>query len=209
MRGVWWMLSVDVYTSPSQVDQLTCEYSLFLSLCDSKLKSLETFEDETCSNIFHHFLTFYRKVRAQQMWLWNISFQNNKYYCAAVTLFSEDVPHDSGGRDNYIWTSYFWTVDGSVSLQIIHTVTALRCVTASFWHACHFNFFLNLSLLHTKSWWLVCVIIQNSSDLAVRLHLLDDAFLGLQHEVAVVHPGVGEVDTERGECPEGLGVFSL
>lgn len=46
-------------------------------------------------------------------------------------------------------------------------------------------------------------------DLTGRLHSLDDAFLGLQHEVAVVHPRVGEVHLERGEGVEGLGVFSL
>lgn len=39
------------------------------------------------------------------------------------------------------------------------------------------------------------------------LHSLDGSFLGLQHEVAVVRPRVGEVDIERGECLEGLGVF--
>lgn len=37
--------------------------------------------------------------------------------------------------------------------------------------------------------------------------LLDDAFLGLQHEVAVVLPGVCEVHEGGGEGPEGLGVF--
>lgn len=40
-------------------------------------------------------------------------------------------------------------------------------------------------------------------------YLLDDPILGLQHEVAVVRPGVGEVHTERGERPEGLRIFSL
>lgn len=37
--------------------------------------------------------------------------------------------------------------------------------------------------------------------------LLDDAFLGLQHEVTVVLPGVGEVHKGGGEDTEGLGVF--
>lgn len=37
--------------------------------------------------------------------------------------------------------------------------------------------------------------------------LLDDAFLGLQHEVAVVLPGVREVHHGGGEGPEGLGVL--
>ena len=46
-------------------------------------------------------------------------------------------------------------------------------------------------------------------DLTAPLHSLDDAFLGLQHEVAVVRPLVGEVHLERGERLEGLGVFSL
>lgn len=42
-----------------------------------------------------------------------------------------------------------------------------------------------------------------------RLHSLDDAHLGLQPEVAVVHPNVGEVDTQRGERLVGLRVFFL
>lgn len=37
--------------------------------------------------------------------------------------------------------------------------------------------------------------------------LLNDAFLGLQHEVAVVLPGVCEVHEGGGEGPESLGVF--
>lgn len=52
------------------------------------------------------------------------------------------------------------------------------------------------------------VLIKTDHTWSGSLHLLDDAFLGLQHEVAVVHPRVGEVDVERGEYPEGLRVFS-
>ncbi len=48
-----------------------------------------------------------------------------------------------------------------------------------------------------------------AADLTSCLHLLNDEFLGLQQEVAVVRPLVGEVSTERAECPEGLWVFSL
>ena len=62
------------------------------------------------------------------------------------------------------------------------------------------------SLLHTE---IVNVYIWELKKKKGPLHLLDDAFLGLQHEVAVVHPRVSEVNTERGECPEGLWVFSL
>ena len=42
-----------------------------------------------------------------------------------------------------------------------------------------------------------------------QLHSLDDALLGLQQEVAVVHARVSEVHLERAEGPEGLGVLSL
>lgn len=50
---------------------------------------------------------------------------------------------------------------------------------------------------------------ETAGDPTAHLHLLNDAFLGLQHEVAVVRPCVGKVHVERGECPEGLRVFSL
>ena len=48
-----------------------------------------------------------------------------------------------------------------------------------------------------------------NNDPTAHQHLLNDAFLGLQHEVAVVCPSVGEVYVQRGECPEGFWVFSL
>lgn len=48
-----------------------------------------------------------------------------------------------------------------------------------------------------------------TDDLPDHLHLLNDAVLGLQHEVAVICPGVGEVHAQRGERLEGLWVFSL
>lgn len=51
--------------------------------------------------------------------------------------------------------------------------------------------------------------IKATCDQKVGLHLLYDAFLGLQHEVAVICPCVGEVHLERCERPEGLWVFSL
>lgn len=56
----------------------------------------------------------------------------------------------------------------------------------------------------------MCVRIKTTTGyLTAHLHLLDDALLGLQHEVTVVRPRVGEVHMERGEHPEGLWVFSL
>lgn len=42
-----------------------------------------------------------------------------------------------------------------------------------------------------------------------RHHSLNDALLGLQPEVAVVRPDVGEVDAQRRERLVGLGVFFL
>lgn len=51
--------------------------------------------------------------------------------------------------------------------------------------------------------------IKTTCDLKADLYLLYNAFLGLQHEVAVIRPCVGEVHLERGEHSEGLWVFSL
>lgn len=44
-------------------------------------------------------------------------------------------------------------------------------------------------------------------DVRAPASLLDDAFLGLQHKVTVVLPGVREVHKGGREGPEGLGVF--
>ena len=55
----------------------------------------------------------------------------------------------------------------------------------------------------------MCVFVYESKTTTCRLHSLDDVVLGLQQEVAVVPPHVGEVHLGGGEDPVGLGVFSL
>lgn len=93
-----------------------------------------------------------------------------------------------------------------------HKLTLVRRTTASFFELQVILIFAwSEPLLHTRR---VNVSVpmgikKQAGDRTGRLHLLDDAFLRLQHEVAVVHPCVGEVNEERGERPEGLWVFSL
>lgn len=66
-----------------------------------------------------------------------------------------------------------------------------------------FGFFLD-----EESESLLCSCVRINIDLTARQRLLDDAVLGLQHEVAVVRSGVDEVHVQRGERPESLWVFS-